>query len=130
MSQENVEVAKQVWDALKRKDIDAFLEHIDPDVEFTSLVAEVEGTSYRGHEGVRQWWDVVAESLGGLQYETEEFRDLGDMVLTNVVVVGNVGGVEVPQKMWHLSQIRDGKAVGWSVFRTEEEALEAAARSS
>jgi hypothetical protein len=75
---------------------------IDPDVEFTSLVAESEGKTYRGHEGVREWWEKVRGALGGLRYEIEDMRDLGDVVVTRVV--------------W------------WGVFRSEEEAMEAASR--
>jgi hypothetical protein len=54
---------------------------IEPDVEFSSLIAEAEGTTYRGHDGVREftaargragkiaWWGVFRtedEALDGL----------------------------------------------------------------
>jgi hypothetical protein len=41
--------------ALDAGDIEAFLERVDEDVEFTSIVAEAEGTTFRGHQGVREW---------------------------------------------------------------------------
>ena len=44
---------------LEAGDIDSFLEHIDENVEFTSIVAEAEGTTFHGHDGVREWWASV-----------------------------------------------------------------------
>jgi ketosteroid isomerase-like protein len=119
----DVEVARRAWAALERKDIDAFLELIDPEIEFLSLIAEAEGRTYRGHDGVRDWWDSVSESLGGLGYDVQEFTSLGEgHVLTEVVITATVADVAVTQTMWQLSEIRGGKAVWWSVFRSEEEA--------
>ncbi len=96
---------------------------MDPEVEFNSLVAESEGGAFRGHEGVREWWSRVVKSLGGLRYDAAEPLDLGDgLVLTQVVISGKVAGVEVPQEMWNLAEVRNGKAIWWAAFRTEEEA--------
>jgi len=43
-------------------------------------------------------------------------------VLTPVVISGKVAVVEVPQEMWNLAKVRNGKAVWWEVTRTEGEA--------
>jgi ketosteroid isomerase-like protein len=127
MADPDLDVAKSAWAALGRVDLDAFLEVIDPDIEFHSLVAEAEGRTYRGYDGVREWWGTVRSALGGLRFDVEDFTALDDgLVLTRLVSTGTVADVEVGQMMWNLSQIRDGKAIWWSVFRSEEEALEAA----
>jgi hypothetical protein len=39
---------------------------------------------------------------------------------------GVTEGVEVTQTMWQAAVVRDGKLVWWGIFRTEDEALEAA----
>ena len=49
---------------------------------------------------------------------------MGDCVLTKVVVTANVGGSDVPQTMWQLGELRDGKPIWWAIFRTEQEARE------
>jgi ketosteroid isomerase-like protein len=127
MAHPDLEVSKSAWAALGRADLDAFLEVIDPDIEFHSLVAEAEGRTYRGYDGVREWWGTVRAALGGLRFDVEDFTALDHgLVLTRLVSTGTVADVEVRQMMWNLSQIRDGKAIWWSVFRSEEEALEAA----
>jgi ketosteroid isomerase-like protein len=121
---EAFELARRSWVLVDGRDLEGFLEIVHEDVEFYSLVAEAEGGTFKGHEGVRVWWEQVGESLGTLRYEPKEMRDLGDgAVLTELVVSGTVGGVEVPQTMWHAVQIRGGKASWWGSFRTREEAL-------
>ena len=125
MSQENVELNEAVWGALIRRDLDAFLALMDPEVEFRSLIAEAEGRTYRGHEGVREFWDSVVQSLGGLRYEPEQIESFRDRGITRVRIVGAVEGVEVPQTMWQAWRVRDGLVVWWDAFRTEAEALEA-----
>jgi SnoaL-like domain len=58
MSQENVEVralAEAAYGALNAGDLDHFLALTTEDIEFTSLIAEAEGTSFRGRDGVRAW---------------------------------------------------------------------------
>ena len=45
MSQENVALLHQAIDAFNRRDLDAFLVLCDPDVEFISYLARVEGVS-------------------------------------------------------------------------------------
>jgi SnoaL-like domain len=54
MSQQNVDVVRASFEAFRRRDLDAFLSCFDPEVEYRSLVLEVEGT-YHGHEGMRSW---------------------------------------------------------------------------
>ena len=49
MSQENLELralAEAGYDALNSGDLNRFLDLVDEDVEFTSLVAEAEGTTF------------------------------------------------------------------------------------
>ena len=130
MSRENVDVLNRGYAAVNRGDIDELLLSVHPDVEFTSLIAEAEGETFRGHDGVRRWWEQVVIPLGGLHGEIEEVRDLGDTVLARVAGTYRPSGVEVHQTVWNVVRFRDGKATGWEFFRTEEEAVEAAGLSS
>jgi ketosteroid isomerase-like protein len=49
----------------------------------------LEGVSYRGHEGVGQWFEDVAEYWESMWVEADEFLDAGDAV----VVIGRVQGL-------------------------------------
>jgi ketosteroid isomerase-like protein len=123
---DNVAVLRKGYAAVNRGDIDGLLESVHPDVEFTSLIAEAEGETFKGHEGIRRWWEQVVILLGGLNGDIEEIRDVGEnRLLARVAGTYRPSGVEVHQTVWNLVSFRDGKATGWEFFRTEEEALEA-----
>lgn len=119
----NSDIARAAYAALEARDLEAFLALVDPDVEFTSLIAEVEQERFVGHDGVRRWWDQVVESLGGLQFELVSVTETGD----DTAVIHNriVGPAGVQQQMWQAVRVRDGRAVWWGAFRSEREALDA-----
>ena len=131
MPQENldVELLKNAFAAINRSDLEGVLSLADPEVEFHSLIAEAEGQTYRGHDGVREWWEQVKGSLGGLRFEAEAIRSEGDWAVVKVLVTSRMGDVAVPQRMWQATRVRNGKAIWWGIYRTEPEALEAAGLS-
>ena len=131
MSQENAELralAATAFEALNAADVDSFLALTKDDVEFTSLIAEAEGTSFRGHEGVRAWWETVVSPFQELRWDMLEITTGSDgRVVIQLRIVGVLGGVPVEQTMWQASTVRDAKISWWALFRTEGEALDAAA---
>ena len=128
MSQETIKVMEAVFAAISQKNLSAFLSLAHPEIEFHSLIAEAEGGSFQGHDGVREWWGAVIESLDitPRPEQIEAFRDRG---IARMRLSGRVEGVEVPQSMWIALRVRDGQLVWWKTWRTETEALEAAGLS-
>ena len=129
MSQDNVEILKNAFAAINRSDLNGLLTLTDSEVEFHSRIAEAEGQTYRGHDGVREWWEQVKGSLGGLRFEAEAIRSEGEWAVVKVLVTSRMDDVAVPQRMWQASRARNGKAIWWGIYRTEGEALEAAGLS-
>ena len=131
MSEENlnVELLEDAFAAINRSDLETFLSLTDSEVEFHSLIAELEGQTYRGHDGVREWWEQVKGALGGLRFEAEAIRSEGDWAVVQVLATSRLGDVAVPQRMWQATRARNGKAIWWGIYRTEGEALEAAGLS-
>jgi ketosteroid isomerase-like protein len=131
MSQENVEgpdlddLGRAALEALNRDDLDGFLELVHPEAEFTSMIAEAEGETFRGHEGVRRWWDAVRGAFAEVSWNLDEIRTHDDRGVAKIRIKGTLSGVEVSQTMWQAVVVRDGKAVWWGFFRAEAEALEA-----
>jgi ketosteroid isomerase-like protein len=128
MSQENAELramADAAYGALNSGDLDSFLALIAEDVEFTSLVAESEGTTFRGHEGVRAWWETVRGAFQDPRWEVLDFQGSGERGVTKLRLAGTLAGVELAQTMWQAAKLRDGKLIWWAFFRSEPEALEA-----
>jgi SnoaL-like domain len=99
------------------------------DVEFISYLAQVEGgESYRGHDGLQDWWQRLLVVYPDFRAEIEEVRDLGDRTIARVRV--HAHGVErdapADQTMWQVAEYRHKKTIGWRFFSTEAEALKAA----
>lgn len=123
------EVARRSFDAIERGDIEAFLEHVHPRVEFNSLIADADARTFRGHGGVREWWRTVRGSLGGVHFEIQGFEQVNDdWALIKIRASGTVSEVEVEQIMWQAVRIQDEKVTRWAVHRTEEEARAAIGR--
>jgi ketosteroid isomerase-like protein len=132
MSEENVELLHHAFDAFNRRDLDAFLALCDPDVEFISYLARVEGGEpYRGHDGVRDWWERLLAVYPDFKAEIEDVRDLGDRTIMRARVHGHGLESDAPmdQTMWQVAEYRHGRTIGWRFVNSEADALEAAGLS-
>jgi ketosteroid isomerase-like protein len=131
MSEENVDRYRRVVEAFARRDLDAFLELFDPDVDFAPRSAELEGSSYRGHEGIRSWWETMFRLFSEYRAEIQEVQDLGDVTFGRLRLrgQGKESGAPMEQTQWHVVEWRQGTVVRWRTLRSEAEALEAAGMS-
>jgi ketosteroid isomerase-like protein len=129
MSWENVDRVHRAYEAFNRRDLDAFLGFMDPEVELTTRFMELEGDPYyRGHDGVREWWRTLFAVFPDFSTEVLKVRDLGDSLIVAVRVRGQgvEGGVPIDEVWWQTIKVRDGKTTWWRNFGSEAEALEAA----
>ena len=121
MSQENVNLMRESYQAFNRRDWDTFLALVDEEVEIESRLVAMEG-AYHGHEGLRRWWDDFLGAFPDYTIEIEEMRDRG---------WGHAADSATPlvDPFWHPVRWRDGKIVWWRNCPTEKEALEVAGLS-
>lgn len=127
MLQDNVDAVRSTFEAFQRRDLDAFLTCFDPDVEYRSLVLEVEG-AYHGHDGIRRWWEGVLAVFPDWNPTIVDSRDLGERVVSRVRAEGRGtgSGISRDRDIWHVAEVQDGRLRWSAFFRTEAEALEAA----
>ena len=137
MSEENVEIARRSFEAFNRaftEGADDLYALLDPEVEWIPATAILEGRSYHGHEGVRQWIEDMKRDWEAFEPRPEEFLDLGDdrvlAALGSWHARGRGGDVplDFPRAAW-LAQYREGKLVRMQSFTERQEALEAAGLS-
>ena len=128
VSQVNVELVHRGYDALARRDLDALLALMDPEVEIAPLIAVALGATYRGHDGVRRFWSELVSSFPDFTAEVVEVRDLGDRTLAAVRSRAHGAGSDAPfeETAWQLAEGRDGKLLRLRSYASESEALEAA----
>ena len=129
MSQENVDLARRAYEALNRRDFDAFIGLTDAEVEFTTRFIEMEGDAYyRGHDGVREWWRTLLAVFPDFSVEVLDMcADLGDSGVFALCVRGHGmdSGVPFEERMWAAAKWRDGKVTWWRNCGSETEALKA-----
>jgi ketosteroid isomerase-like protein len=103
--------ARDAIDAINRHDAERIKELTDPDAEFTGLRSALEGTSYRGHKGVDQFWADTDEVWEELRFEDPEILDRDDrvLVLCTLVLRGRGSGALVEHDMAWLVKSREGR---------------------
>ena len=133
MSQENVEIVRQVYEAAAGHDTTRIFALYDPDVELDASRIEAVWASgvYRGHQGLRDFFREWNEAWEGVDYSYEELIDAGDQVVSIVTrhARGRASGIEVERPFALVWTVRDGKVVRVVWFLARAEALEAAGLS-
>ena len=126
MSRESIDLAYRTYDAVNRRDLDALLALMDDDVEAVSRLVRVEG-NFRGHDGVRRWWDNVFAVWPDYSIEVLEMLHFEDLAIAALRTRGHAArsGMEMPETVWHVTRLRSGKCVWWRTFATRAEALKA-----
>lgn len=128
MSQDNLELAKQVMAALTRRDLETVLALADPDVEWHAFFAELgEGGVYRGEDGARQWLRDLEDAWETISVEVHDGMAVGDIVLLVGCLRyrGKASGVESEASAGWMLKFRDGKVTRFRAFRDPAHAIEA-----
>ena len=121
MSQENVELVRRGFEAGNRRDVEALIEVLDPEVEWHSaLLMSLEGEAavYRGHEGIREFFRDLDELFDKLHAEYPEIRDHGDQVvgLGRISMQGKGSGAETESPIGTVIDLKNGKATQVRTF--------------
>ena len=128
MSQENVWVVEAMIDALGRRDVDALLADVDPDIRFSpAVVGGLEGTIYRGRAGCRQFLADLHATWRELTVVSEDVRDMGNtvLVLGRTLARGIESGVELDTASGYVFVLRCCKVYRFKSFVSKEAALKA-----
>jgi ketosteroid isomerase-like protein len=128
VSSENVEIVKRGFAGFNESGVDGILPLIHPDFEATTppeLASEPD--TYRGHEGVRRYFDSFYEVMDQIRWDSHRFREVGDRVLVEFTLRarGKTTGLDFGQDAVMVWELRDGKAVGLDLYPTLDEALAA-----
>ena len=95
------------------------------------LRAQLEGESYRGHEGMERFLAEMREEWEGVRFEIEETRDAGEQVVAigRFRARGRASGVDINVPLGVFTRVRRGKIVYMRFFSEPAEALAAAGLS-
>jgi ketosteroid isomerase-like protein len=126
LSDSDVELMRRGFAAFSEEGPEGLIRFLDPDFEMTTpagLAAEPD--TYRGHEGIRRYFDSFYEVMDEIRFDVLGYEDLGDgRVLTPTVLRarGKTTGIEVEQQVSQVWEISGGLAHRCHVFPTPEAA--------
>ena len=126
-----MEIALAAVDAWNRGDHEAWLALWDEEVEFYPLRAQLEGESYRGHDGLQRFLAEMTEDFEAVRFEIKETRDAGEQSvgIGRFRARGRASGVDINVPLGVVQRVRRGKIIYLRFYSEPAEALEAAGLS-
>jgi ketosteroid isomerase-like protein len=111
-----------------QSDVDAWLACATPDVEWRLIggFADLMGTEFKGHEGLRRFFNEWAENLGG-RIEAESILEGDGRVVSilRVIAAGSASGAPVTIRIGQVISFRDGLISSVDGYYEASEALAA-----
>jgi ketosteroid isomerase-like protein len=123
-----VEVVRDAFQTFGAEGIDAALSFFSPDLVWYPTDRWLEGSAYRGHDGMRRLAAAFSENFDDFRYEVHDIRDAEDRVVALIDMTGRIkhSGAEVSQRLgFVVSGFRDGTFREVRAFASWPEALEA-----
>ncbi|MDP9188121.1 MAG: nuclear transport factor 2 family protein [Actinomycetota bacterium] len=104
---------KEGYEAWNRGDRSWVLEHMSEDVEWITPSEDLDRGTYRGHEGVQQFWEEWQASVGRLDFTVERTIDAGDhvAVIARRSGKGEHSGLEVSDQVVQVFTFQGEKCV-------------------
>ena len=127
MSQENIDRLRRGYEAFARRDLDAALEMMDPEIEAHDAPEAPDATVHHGREAVRRDWEQMFALFEDFTIDIEEVFDAGEelVVFLRLSGRGRESGAEVEARMAHVWTIREGRAIRLRQYLDRAEALAA-----
>ena len=130
VSQRNVEIVRESFEAFGRGDFDDAFAAYDPGAEWQTADDEPDSRVYRGIAELRDFVAHLADPWTdrfGPAIQWEDFIDCGDWVVVpwSGRLHGHGSGIEIDVSETYAVLVRDGKIARVDEYRTVEQALEA-----
>ena len=126
MSRENVEMVERFWELYNRREIDAWVGMLAPDLEWHVDPQDPDTTVHRGPETVKRYGLSWAEMMDAT-VEVRQVFEAGDQIVawTRVESRGGLSGVPASQNLAFIFKLRDGLITRVQETQDKREALKA-----
>jgi len=115
------ELGRRFIEGFNRRDADALVALVHPELEFLPTVLVGQRAVYHGHDGLRRWVADLVASDAAHKVRVREVREIAPdryVVLTEVLIGGEVTS---PSAM--LATTRDGLIVTAKAYLSDEQTL-------
>ena len=129
MSEANVSLVRQLIEAFNSEDIDRVLAlaHSDVEIEISPDVS-AEPDIYRGHEGMRRYFESFRDAMVDIHFEAQQIWEIGTTVVVALLLTarGRQTAIVVEQHSAGVWTFRDDKLIGIHAYASPADALQAA----
>jgi ketosteroid isomerase-like protein len=107
------ELVRLSVEAFNARDVAALLDTFADDVELVPFSAKLDGSVYRGAEGVRRWLVDLEDEWSEWRVELESFETFGDRILSTgrVLARARSTGIEAEVPASWVLTVREGAIV-------------------
>jgi ketosteroid isomerase-like protein len=131
MSQENVEIIREIYEAMNRGDWNAVFAHASPEIEWETDPRHPKAGIYRGQQEFRRFAEDMEAPFEQSVIEPQRFFARGDQVVAFIKIrrkpMGSTAEVEI--QIGELWTFRDGMLIRGQGFGERTRALRAAGLS-
>jgi ketosteroid isomerase-like protein len=127
---ERISAVRAFADAITERDIDAALELCHPEIEFFSLMAQLEAAPYRGFAGIRRYFMDIDATWEEWRVEVEQLLPSADgriVIVMSTHMRGRGSGLPFAQRVANVWEFKDEKLWRATLFLDPAEALRATA---
>ena len=129
MSQENVEVVRQMLQAFADGGLAAMAEYWDPDIDWRAAEGALDDVGeMHGPVAVRRYIQDWIDTFDDFSVAVEDLRDVGDdrvLAIQRVNGRAKLSGTETDLRYAVVNTVRDGKVVRGREYLSLDQALEA-----
>jgi ketosteroid isomerase-like protein len=120
----------QAFERFNAGDVEGIVELCDPEIELTTFMGHLEGRSYHGHEGIREWFRDVHAAFSGIHVTIASITEVSDVDANEVAIVeitfsavSAADGTSLSEHLFQRIESRERRAIRWSWHPTRETAL-------
>jgi ketosteroid isomerase-like protein len=128
MWDEHVSVVQGFADAITERDVDAALEFCHPEIEFSSLMAQLEARPYRGFAGIRRYFREIDSTWDEWRVEVEQLVPAADgrvAIVMSTHMRGKGSGLPFAQRVANVWEFKDDKLWRATLYRNPADAVRA-----
>jgi ketosteroid isomerase-like protein len=128
MWDERIRVVQGFADAITERDLQAALDLCHPEIEFFSLMAQLEASPYRGYAGIRRYFREINATWDEWRVEVEQLLATPDgrvVIVMSTHMRGVGSGLPFAQRVANVWEFKDEKLWRATMYRDPAEALQA-----
>ena len=128
MWEERISVVRAFTDAVTERNLDAALKLCHPEIEFFSLLAQLEARPYRGLAGIRRYFKEIDATWEEWRVEVEQLLSSPDgrvVIVMSTHMRGKGSGLPFVQRVAVLWEFKDEKLWRAGLYRDPADAVRA-----